>query len=121
MTTTIHSSETLPGEAVRQELTASSTERFVAIASPAPALVVGYRVRNTGANSCSVRLIRSLTASVHGVDTASSSEWTELVAPATVAAAGSTAGQVDTICTAVAVGVTSASGTTVVVELVVAK
>jgi hypothetical protein len=121
MTTTVHSSETLPGAAVRQEITASSTERFVVITSPAPALVVGYRVRNTGANSCSVRLIRSLTAAVFSDSTANTAEWSEIVAPATVAAAGSTVGQVDTICTAVAVGVTSASGTTAIVELVVAK
>ena len=119
--TTIRSYEAVPGAAVREVVTAGTAEKFIVISGPAPVLVVGYRVRNTGANSCSVRVLRSLTASVFSDDPSQAAEWTELVEPTTVATAESTADDLETIATAIAVGVTSSSGTTAVVEILVAK
>jgi hypothetical protein len=86
----------------------------------APALIIGYRVRNTGAEDCSVRVLRSLTSQEY--DTGAAGEWTELVAAVTVAD-GTEINEIidDTIAMGVALGITSASGTDVIVEILVAK
>jgi hypothetical protein len=107
------------GAFLRESAAVTSTESFFVVGNLAPALIVGYRVRNTGSNSCSVRVIRSLTSQTY--DPTASGEWTEIVSPATVAGSAEEADDINTVAMGIAIGVTSASGTDVIVEILVAK
>jgi hypothetical protein len=108
------------GASLREAAAVTSAESFFVVGNLAPALIIGYRVRNTGSNSCSVRVLRSLTSQEY--DTGATGEWTELVSAVTVAGSGSINEIVDdTIAMGVALGITSASGTDVIVEILVAK
>jgi hypothetical protein len=108
------------GASNRRAFAATATERFIAVASPSPSLLAAYRVRNVGeTNAATVRVLRSLTRSEYVAS--ESAEWTEVVAGATVAATEEVSGDVDTVATGIAVGVVSASGTDVIVEILVAK
>jgi hypothetical protein len=108
------------GAHLREVAEVDTTEKFFVVGNLAPALIIGYRVRNTGSEDCSVRVLRSLTSQTY--DTGASTEWTELVAAVTVSAAAEINEIVDdTIAMGVALGITSASGTDVIVEILVAK
>ena len=107
------------GAFLRESAAVTSTESFFVVGNLAPALIVGYRVRNTGSEACDVRVLRSLTSQAY--DPTASSEWTEIVSPDTVAAGSEEADDIDTIAMGIALGITSASGTDVIVEILVAK
>lgn len=108
------------GAHLREVAEVDTTESFFVVGALAPTLILGYRVRNTGSEDCSVRVLRSLTSQEY--DTGASSEWTELVAAVTVAD-GTEINEIvdDTIAMGVALGITSANGTDVIVEILVAK
>jgi hypothetical protein len=108
------------GANLREVAAVDATEKFFVVGNLAPALIVGYRVRNTGSNACDVRVLRSLTSQTY--DPTASTEWIELVTAATVAGSAEEVGQVDdTIAMGIALGIVSASGTDVIVEILVAK
>lgn len=120
MSDQIASIESSRGASIRRDFAANATERFITVASPSPSLLASYRVRNVGdTNAATVRVLRSLTKSEYVA--AESAEWTEVVAGAAVAAIEEVSGDVETLATGIAVGVVSASGTDVIVELLVAK
>lgn len=108
------------GAHLREAAEVDATEKFFVVGALAPTLIMGYRVRNTGANDCDVRVLRSLTSQEY--DPTATSEWVELAAAVTVAD-GTEINEIidDTIAMGVALGIESASGTDVIVEILVAK
>jgi hypothetical protein len=110
-----HSGENLPGAIRNATITATATEQFVAIVSPAPSLLLGYRVANTGeTNAATIRVVRKITPGGPWIEVS-----TEELAHSTAADDGGSG--VEIMGSVVGIGVASTSGTTVTVELLVAK